>query len=231
MKKHYIKEILQSGRLLMFKNDDKNFEYTLGESAFLLKIENELFAVTAKHVLGNNGYKADDVLIKYNDQSREFLPFEAILGADTSDDEDTDHIDVVFLQVSKQKIDTSINTGFVVELPKKKRLPQLECSSLLITGYPKDLSEIDYQNKHIKEVRKPFLGMNPTPSQYKGIVTFKYQNQESIDCSLNGLSGSPVFCLNDNDMSYRIEGMLVRENYYLSIDIIIQYLFEIMKRI
>ena len=230
MKIHDFGMIMQAGRVLMFHNKCKGHEYTIGGSTFLVKVENLLFAVTAKHVLENNEYHPNDVLIRYNEESRYFLPFDDMFSVDTNDTEDTDHKDIVFLKVAKSHFETTIDTGFVIELPNKRFLPKLECDQLLITGFPKDISEIDYDIKSIKTVRQPIMGTKPSPTAYKGMYTFKYAQNNANGLNLNGLSGSPVFCLNDTDNSYRIEGMLIRRNLYLSIDIISQYLYEISRR-
>ena len=228
-KKHDLNTILQASRILMFHNEDNNYEYTFGGSAFLVKVGQTLFAVTAKHILKNIGYSPNDVLIKYNENSRHFLPFDEALGINTNNDEDTDHKDIIFLKVAESHFNPDIDTGFVIELPKKRQLPKLECEQLLITGFPKNISEIDYDLKHIKTVRKPLMATGPSQTEFIGLLTFEYGQNNAEGWDLNGVSGSPVFCLNNTNNSYRIEGMLVRRNYYLSIDVIIQYLYEIIK--
>lgn len=233
MKKHDLNTILQAGRMLMFHNADKNYPYTIGGSSFLVKVEDLIFAVTAKHVLYNNRHSPDanEILIRYNEESRYFLPFDEMLGVNTLDSEDTDHKDIIFLKVAKSHFKSTIDTGFVIELPGKRSLPGLKCEQLLITGFPKEISEIDYQSKNIKTVRKPLMATTPSPTKYKGLFTFQYAQDNASGFNLNGLSGSPVFCLNNTKKSYRIEGMLVRRNFYLSIDIINRYLYEILKKI
>lgn len=230
MKKHNFKTILQASRMLMFHNEYEGYEYTIGGSSFLVKVDDLIFAVTAKHVLNNNEYSPNDVLIRYNEESRHFLPFDGIFGVNTADNEDTDHKDIVFLQVAKSHFQSTIDTGFVIELPKKRFLPKLKCDRLLITGFPKEISEIDYDTKNIKTVRQPIMGTSPSPTEYKGLHTFQYELNNANGLNLNGLSGSPVFCINTTDSSYRIEGMLIRRNFYLSIDIISQYMYEILNK-
>ena len=192
---HNIYTILQASRILMFDNKNEDYEYTIGGSSFLVKIEEFLFAITAKHVLENNHYSPDDVLIRYNEESRYFLPFEKIFYIDTDDTNDTDHKDVVFLKVAKSLLNAKIDTGFIIKLPHKRSLPRLDCEKLLITGFPKDLSRIDYERKHIKTVRKPLIASNPNFSQYRGLFSFQYEQNTAEDLNFNGLSGSPVFCL------------------------------------
>jgi hypothetical protein len=230
-RKHDINTILQASRMLFFQNKDKNHEYTIGGSAFLIKVNDFLFAVTAKHVLENNDYSPNDVLIRYNEESRHFLPFDDLFGVNTTDTDDTDHKDILFLKVAKSHFKSEIDTGFVIELPHKRSLPKLDCDQLLITGFPKEISEIDYDIKHIKTGRKPLMATKPNYTEFKGLLTFQYAQNNAEGWDLNGLSGSPVFCLDDKNHSYRIEGMLVRRNFYLSIDIISQYLYEIINKI
>ena len=230
-RKHDVNTILQTSRMLMFHNKDKKYEYTLGGSSFLVKVKDYLFAVTAKHILDNNGYSPDDVLIRYNEESRHFLPFDDLFGINTADSDDTDHKDIVFLKVAKSHFKPNIDTGFVIELPHKRSLPKLECDQLLITGFLKDISDIDYDIKHIKTGRKPLMASKPNRTEFRGLLTFQYAQNNAEGWNLNGLSGSPVFCLNNKNQSYRIEGMLVRRNFYLSIDIISQYLYEIINKI
>lgn len=230
-KKHDINTILQASRMLMFHNESEDYEYTLGGSSFLVKIEEFLFAVTAKHVLENNHYSPNDVLIRYNEESRHFLPFDDIFGVNTEDIDDTDHKDIVFLKVAKSHFNNDIDTGFIIDLPHKRSLPKLDCEKLLITGFPKDISEIDYNVKHIKTGRKPLMASQPNCTEFKGLLSFQYDQNNAEGWNLNGLSGSPVFCINDSKNAYRIEGMLLRRNYYLSIDIISQYLYEIINKI
>ena len=83
--KHDLNTILQASRMVIFHNEVEGFDYTLGGSSFLVKIKNILFAVTAKHVLENNQYSPNDVLIRYNEDSREFLPFDDIFFVKTKD--------------------------------------------------------------------------------------------------------------------------------------------------
>lgn len=231
MRKKPISEILEASRLLLFENNNETYPYSLGGSAFLIKVEDQIFAVTAKHVLSNNNYFHNDVCIRYNEKSLHFLPFDKIFGFDSRDNEDTDHKDIIFLKVAKTHFDKSIDTGFVIELPKKRSASELICNKLLITGFSRNLSEIDFDKKHMSPARKVLMGYDPKPTQYRGLFSFKYGKNDRKETDLDGLSGAPVFCLNSETRYYRIEGMLIRENYYLAIDAIHSYLTDIMNKI
>ena len=225
MDREKLKHIVTASRQLLFHNHIDGYDYSLGGSSFLVRINSVFYILTAKHVLDNNSYSANDALVRYNDKGRDLLPFDDQFTITTKLIDDTDHMDIIFLKVSSNLLEKNIDIGFFVDLPLKRELPPLKCDQLLISGFPKDLCQICYKSKTLKHVRKAFTGNNKQLTAYHGIYQFEYQIED--DVSKNGLSGSPVFCLNNKNNSYRIDGVLLRENYYLSFNVIQQYLFEI----
>lgn len=224
-----IKDILTAGRQILFENPNENFPYTLGGSAFLVKINSDIFAVTAKHVLKNNDYSGNEILIRYNDNSRNFIPFDNQFAIPASVSDDNDHNDIIFLHVSKELFNTSIDPGFIIDLPEQYSCPHLSCDYIIITGFPKNSSNIDYDCNHLKMTREPFKGHHLKETQFIGLIEFEYDFPDDFKkVDMNGLSGSPVFCINEKLKKYRIEGMLVRQNYYLKFEIIYKYLLKIV---
>ena len=100
MKGEKIKHIVTASRQLLFHNHIDGYEYSLGGSSFLVRINNVFYILTAKHVLDKNSYSANDALVRYNDEGRGFLPFDDQATIRTKLIDDTDHMDIVFLRVS-----------------------------------------------------------------------------------------------------------------------------------
>ena len=225
MKGEKIKHIVTASRQLLFHNHIDGYEYSLGGSSFLVRINNVFYILTAKHVLDKKSYSANDALVRYNDEGRDFLPFDDQATIRTKLIDDTDHMDIVFLRVSGNLLKKHIGIGFFIDLPLKRELPALKCDQLLISGFPEDLCPICYDTKVLRHERRAYTGDKKQITDYQGIYQFEYQVEDGV--SKNGMSGSPVFCINKKNNSYRIDGVLLRENYYLSFNVVQQYLYDI----
>lgn len=226
-----IQEITNCSRPVLFENDFTDYDYSIGGSCIVVSFRGVHYAITAKHVI--KGYVAEQILIPYQAGSNHFLPISEVLLPNTCEDEDTDHKDFVLLRVAADKLDPSEPFGDIYEINFPSGLPVIQSDRILISGFPREINEIDYDTKKIKQQRFLITGTKLGKTDYLGMIKFQYDPQNKIK-SFDGLSGAPIFLfspIGDNKYIVRLEGILLRESYYLDFNVIYKSLLIVDRSI
>lgn len=205
-------ELPRFDRPIFFENDDDEFPYSIGGSAFVVSREGEYKVVTAKHCCLDR--QADDMLVPVfsngQDVSQEFLPICRVHFGKAADHEDDWYFaDLMVLDVDVTKLESS--DGKIIALPFddtwKTPLDLMDGDKLIVRGHPTTLREADYDQKVIKQQAFLATGSIGKPAIGKHMRFMEFDDTALIT-SADGMSGSPVFRNRNNQ--FELAGMIVR---------------------
>jgi hypothetical protein len=207
--------ITQCARPVLFENASRDYPYSLGGTAFIVRFSERVFVVTAKHVLNLQSFEPRQLCIQYRPDSKEFLPLRALYLVRGADEADTDQYDIAVREVDSG----ALHNEFYGEyrpyslLAMDRYTIYSERGAYIYRGYPSDMREVDFENNRIEQgavtSRAEYAGRTP----YAAIRMLKLLDLKPLT-TIDGLSGSPVFQVhNEDDSKYSREafaGMLVR---------------------
>jgi hypothetical protein len=207
--------ITQCARPVLFENASREFPYSIGGTAFIVQFKGRHFVITPKHVLNTLQFEPQQFCIQYRPDSKDFLPLRALYLVRGADAADTDQYDIAVREVDADLSRVELYGEYQpYNLLAMDRLTiYSERGAYIYRGYPITLREVDFDNGHIEQgavtSRAEYVGRTP----YAGIRELKLLDLNPLT-SIDGLSGSPVFQVhNEEDSKYSREafaGMLVR---------------------
>jgi hypothetical protein len=228
--------ILGCARPVLFANADPEYPLSVGGSAFVVKFRERHFAISAKHVLRAGGFAASQVRIQYRPDANRFLPLTQMYWLQGDDQDDTDQSDLAIWSIDDAALEPE---AFGEYLPYN--LLGIDGATLyggkshyLFRGYPSVLRSVDYEARDFQldsiSARALYAG--------KGVSAFTHELALVNDGALSsaeGLSGSPVFQVNNDEGSLAsreaFAGVLIRGNasraYFLEHKQIIGALIQI----
>lgn len=208
-------DIVTCARPVLFANNNPEFPYSVGGTAFIVKFQGRSFVITAKHVLNLRNFEAGQFSIQYRPDGRDFLPLGALHLVRGANEDDTDQYDIAV-----REIDDGAMREELYGPHKPYSLLQMDRFTLfsergayLYRGYPIAMREVDFGNQHIEQ------GAITTRAEYVGRTLYEAIHElRLLDLgplpSIDGLSGSPVFQVhNEEGTKYSREafaGMLIR---------------------
>ncbi len=203
----YFMSILSTAIPVIIETGSVEWPYSVRGTFFTIKINDELYVVTARHVVEGNEVNA--VFFRYRSDSRFSLPLDIeIKNTSYTDENSPEYMDVIMYRVKKDEIEENISYAFYdfVNEPWKSLKAD---DNLIIRGYPSTLQKT--QANGVKEQAV--------------IINGKYLNQSRIlNCHNmalfpteeftfhDGYSGSPVFLLKDAQLNF--VGVLVKADSY-----------------
>ena len=201
----------KNSRPLLFKEDYKDFPYSLGGTCFLFLYEERPYIITAQHCLKERNIASLTVLINPWGNTKNIYPFSfASPFHMLPDDEETDlyedYLDVIYYPVDPREINDETIMFFA---PFKKIYEcdfSLEQREICVVGYPDPAHEIDYE-KGIYE--SAAIVISATGIVKKDGFMYEIQLPPTSLASYNGFSGSPVYC-SDRCGNVKIIGMVLR---------------------
>jgi hypothetical protein len=162
-------------------------------TCFLAMHNGQLFAVTAAHLVKGN--HSGEVRILGSDDSNRRIPLSAgigVLSDPTDDDVDVIVYPATLVGLSRREVRHAhiIN----LDVPELRRWnARAYESQFTIIGYPRELSEVDYDAGRVSAGQVLLTGSYLGPAQGRGTVhRLRVNNPLELD-AFAGFSGSPVF--------------------------------------
>ena len=204
-------DLVECSLPLLAEGKDDAYPYWFGGTCFLVRYQGDLFVVTANHCLKNK--TKDEVRVQRHPASDTFLTLTALFTQhkEALHEDDPDQDDWAVLQV--EVMDSCDPTATPLDLDATPDATQLTGTKLVVRGYPKGLSGIDYDALKIRW--QAFAGSaayEGRPSWSERCHTLVLDDVAGVE-SIDGLSGSPVFALkpeHGNKLSYSFAGMALR---------------------
>lgn len=205
-------DILNCSRPVIFETNFEGFEYSIGGTGFIVKFYDRIYVVTAKHILKHHSW--NQLRIQYCPDERDFLTITELYSEVVVDEEDSDQFDlVVFIvehDVCNEKHFKNHKPYNLLEIDKYTIFSPT--SKFLFRGFPIELRPIDWEKKKI--FQSAFLGHAKYlyPTDLTGIHKIEFIRADCLK-SPDGLSGSPVFQINQDDQGFAREafaGMLIK---------------------
>lgn len=208
-------DIVACARPVLFANDNPEFPYSVGGTAFVVKFQGRSYLITARHVHNLKNFEAGQFCIQYRPDARDFLPLGALHIVRGENEEDTDQYDIVV-----REVDDSVMREELYGAYRPYSLLQMDSLTIfsqrgayLYRGYPSAMREVDFECRRIEQgavtSRAEYMGRSP----YAGVHELRLLDLGPLK-SIDGLSGSPVFQVhNEEGTKYSSEsfaGMLIR---------------------
>ncbi|MDE0256742.1 MAG: serine protease, partial [Rhodospirillaceae bacterium] len=193
-----IQTLLNSSRMMMFENELEGFDYSAHGTAFLCFYHQQLYAVTAGHVIGS--YDAEALRVMIHPEVREFLPHNAQVTLVSAEQDDPDYADLAILPIEL----TMFDQRCFRDSPPFDLSEQLVNSTppptgkLVFRGFPSDKSGINFDTAKIKVQPVILEGdrVGRAPMAHCHVMRLR----DVSHCStLDGFSGSPVFWISNQD--------------------------------
>lgn len=190
-----IKDVLQSTRVAYFENDGtEGFDYSSGGTGFLCKFKNSYFFVTANHVVARRNPDDLRVATRAGPDPTEFLSFDR-RGVPEPDQEGIRDFVVLHIhsgdgpqawrQCAMPLTEDFVRTG---------RNSLRKDGKLIISGYPGDLREIDFEDLVLREQRAIIGAVYDKPlAETQWLHAARIIDPPPTLIEMAGMSGSPVF--------------------------------------
>ena len=184
---------------MVFETGAPAAPYSTIGTAFYVGCGGRTFAVTARHTLRPDSLHP--VCLFPADGSRRLLPLTNVFYVPAElEGEETLDLAIVEIDMDVAKSDSELGQTLLIdmELAVPVSRPPLSRSSLVVVGYPAQLSSIDYEAEEIQNERFALRG------QYVGVTSTHYLHEmrvldeHRLD-SFSGLSGAPVFGWHESD--------------------------------
>ncbi len=226
-----IPEIVKCSKVLRMENiGEKEFTYSIRGSCFLVKYNNHLLAITAKHT--HPDYKIENVKIAL-DNSEIIVPLLRGHKIKESEDESEFH-DILIYEIDINSLtEDEVIALNALDLNKlmKKNITLAPGLRLVVSGFPTELNEPDYENKILPNYR--FI-ITSTYTQTSATISYLHQ-LSLLDISnisnFDGFSGAPVFSVKSDN--YRLAGMILRGTiesgvaHFIGVSVIYELLHKI----
>jgi hypothetical protein len=207
--------ILRCAKPLIFEDGPEGFEYSAAGTFFVGKYRERYFAITAKHCL--KARDKDCIRLVFDERAgpkTSFVPIIRINFIDEPPEGQADFADIALLEFSNSHLSKHQKAApwFInidQEMPRKLTL--WEDDILVTRGFPNVLGGIDYDDRKIVFQAFAVDGFYGGKTDERSVHRFRFSNLSTIN-DLNGMSGAPVFRLEDppDRNEYRFVGMVVR---------------------
>lgn len=208
-----VKDLARTVRPLFFENGCYDYEYSSTGSCVLIRYRNRYYAITALHNNNKNIYKPCQFMVPYFTGSEFFLPMKEVFHVDTSENYDTDHKDIFFIEIPYNEMNKeNIEVDTVFDFEKNANLVHSTRTKYLVHGFPNEIQHIDYEKKTIKNQRFSASAKLLKKEIYLGIDQIKFDVEPGLK-SFSGMSGGGVFSITPDEKGgcyAKFEGILLR---------------------
>lgn len=200
-------------RPLIFDNEYEGYEHKTQGSCVVIEYKTKYFAITALHINSERGYEPRQFMVPYSSGSNLFLPMKEVFWVETSENDDTDHKDVFFIEIPREGIEEEkLDRDTVWDFFENADLDTTRDTKYVVYGFPDELQQIDTDEKVIRNQRFSVSAKLEAKDCYLGVDQIKFDGNAGLN-SFSGMSGGGVFSLTPNgDGKYlgRFEGILLR---------------------
>jgi len=199
--------ILSTAIPVIIETGAEEWPYSVRGTFFTIKIHDELYVVTARHVVEGND--ANTVFFRYRNDSRFSLPLDTVIkNTGYTDENSPEYTDVIMYRVKKDEIEENIK--YIPYDSKNAPSESLKADdNLIIRGYPSERQ--DAQEDGIKEQAVIINGKYLNRSQISKCHNMALYPTEEFTFH-DGYSGSPVFLMKDS--LFNFVGVLVKADSY-----------------
>jgi hypothetical protein len=208
-------DIAHCARPVLFENASREYPYSIGGTAFVVKFKERHFVITARHVLNLPNFEPRQFCIQYRPDGRDFLPLGALYLVRGADEDDTDQYDIAVREVDSGAVRDELFGDYPPYnlLAMDRYTIYSERGAYIYRGYPSDLREVDFDDSRIEQGAVTSRAEYAGRTQYAAIRELKLLDLNPLT-SIDGLSGSPVFQVHsEDDSKYSREafaGMMIR---------------------
>jgi hypothetical protein len=206
-----IADLMKCAKPLIFENKDEEFTYSFAGTCFLASFESRHYAITARHCIQSHNYKSARIRLEPGN-----LTFLQMVGVYYPNGKDYDLYDLAAYEIDSRGIPSAeVVRAHFLDLDYYSKMPVdfLTSDSILaLRGCPSEINQVDYEDNVIRTKEFATDGFYDGPAEEKGCSRIRFINLESIE-SLDGLSGSPVFNLNEieeKQYSHFFAGVFIR---------------------
>lgn len=218
-----VREVFKTVRPVAYDNNDQSWEYSTAGSCVLLSYRGSFYAVTALHV--PSGYSPSQILIPYEEGSETFLPIREAFTITTSVDADTDHKDVMFLEIWREKLDKNLwKPQLCFDLASNDQAVTTEQSRYWFSGYPHELNGADYDRSALYHQATHISGQLVKRNRFIGVDEIAFDSGAELQ-SYQGFSGGGAFSftpVGEGMAHVRFEGLILRATIESQIGFILQ---------
>lgn len=207
-----IADLIRCVRPVVFEGEFEEYPYMGQGTCFLARINDELFVVSASHVVG--GAAAETLRIFPNDQSDVSVPLDRRCGVREGVKVEDDYADVVCFRIAKSQLTGKLgSSSWFLELNQPKR-NLVAGDPLVVLGYPDESRGVNYDACIIRAtgemVGAEYVGPSVSERCRKLVLT----DTGGIE-NMSGFSGGPVFLIKkcpDGRADISFVGMMLRAN-------------------
>lgn len=200
-------------RPLIFDNECEGYEHNSLGSCVVIEYESRYFAITALHVKKKSGYKPKQLMIPYSSGTNLFFPMKEVFNVETSENDDTDHKDVFFIEIPREDIEEEkLDRDTIFDFRENAYLETTKETKYVVYGFPDELQKIDFEQRIIRNQRFSVSAKLEKRECYLGVDQIKFDGNADLN-SFSGMSGGGVFSLTpDGAGKYfaKFEGILLR---------------------
>tara|TARA_R110002124_G_scaffold286827_2_gene468839 strand:- start:567 stop:1286 length:720 start_codon:yes stop_codon:yes gene_type:complete len=208
-----VKALANIVRPLIFDNEYEGYEHNSLGSCVVIEYASRYFAITALHNNQGDGYEPKQFMVPHSSVSNLFFPMKEVFSVETSENEDTDHKDVFFIEIPREDIEEDkLDLDTIINFSENYYVSSTGETKYIVHGFPDELQEINFDKKVIKNQRFAVSGKLHSRECYLGIDQIKFDGSAGLN-SFSGMSGGGVFSLTPNGdgrFFYKFEGILLR---------------------
>lgn len=207
-----LENLLEAVKPVLYETGNDGTPYSGCGTCFLAFQNKQTYIVTAKHVV--NGNPGESLMVFPNKDTKFSIPLNACVTIENPDPSDIDYSDIVIYRIDHEALHiesgTIMRTVDFSKCDAHWRTRHFE-SDYLPIGFPVEHRFVDYDNYLVSSTQYLLKG------RYIGSSTSQSCHEIEVDdlrglTDLNGLSGSPVFCVQKqgSPRAATLCGMLIR---------------------
>jgi hypothetical protein len=209
-------QLLDCAKPLLFEDGWDGYDYSGGGTFFLAKYRSRFYGVTAQHCLRHRDKNTVRLMFEESAPNGDaFMPLRCVHELNDPKAGPEDYTDIALLEIDETELEERqrLSTRFL-DLDDLSRKPVIiEGGEKLVTrGFPNCLGGIDYDLHKIRVQAFTFDGTYGGRSDAAQVEKLMFAELPTDISSLGGLSGSPVFLLQEDQrgLHYLFSGMVIQ---------------------
>lgn len=207
-----LENLLETGKPVLYETGGDDAPYSGCGTCFLALHNKQTYIVTAKHVV--NGNAGESLMVFPNKHTELSIPLNVFVTIENPDPSDNDYSDIAIYRIDHEALHIEpgslMRTVDFTKYDAHWRSHHLQNDYLPI-GFPIEHRIVDYDRYLVSSTQYLLKGRYIGPSISKYCHEIEVNDLRGLT-DLNGLSGSPVFCVRrqGSPRAATICGMLIR---------------------
>jgi len=226
-----VESLLTCARQIWFTTNQDEIPYAFGGSGFLCQLGSEIYAVTAKHVV--KGQPHNTIFITRHSKSLKPLHIDEFIEIKPRDDPNEEWGDLAIYRLQSKMYSPAYfghEAPYLLPGSVMGWTPNMD-GHFLVRGYPRALSNIDYDTGKIYRSSFDLLAQLDDAPCADGRVQIRFLNSE---LDLDGISGAPVIWVSkDHPCDHCLAGVMLRATaesslgWFLHVDVLAKTLVAV----